>query len=364
MFNSPFFETLISLVFILLIFSIIVSCVQEGYVAIFKLRGKMLQYAIQEMLKDPANKNFANLLYQHPQIDLLRQKPDDLPSYISAQNFSSALIDLIAGESVQMQTQTQAGGTTPITTEVWNPALQNSVAAASITASSPVIAPLVDKFKAGVETLAQSDLKKLLKSFATVATQVRANVLTAESDLETLRKNIENWYNSYMQRVTGWYKRKVRSNIFFASLVVTLFFNLNFITVTKTVYADSNLRTTITAMATQAAKNDSTITTLTDKLKNDSATLGDIKPEALIGVKLPIGWTKLQLPPEDQKSNWFANTWAKIVYFCKTEISWRAVLGWAMFIGLLSLGAPFWFDILKKLVNIRNSGQSPAESKT
>jgi hypothetical protein len=35
------------------------------------------------------------------------------------------------------------------------------------------------------------------------------------------------------------------------------------------------------------------------------------------------------------------------------------VLGWIVTALAVSLGAPFWFDLLKKLVNIRSSGNQP-----
>ena len=40
------------------------------------------------------------------------------------------------------------------------------------------------------------------------------------------------------------------------------------------------------------------------------------------------------------------------------------ILGWTLTMIAVSLGAPFWFDILNKLVNIRNAGNKPATSDT
>jgi len=39
------------------------------------------------------------------------------------------------------------------------------------------------------------------------------------------------------------------------------------------------------------------------------------------------------------------------------------VLGWLMTIAALALGAPFWFDTLKRFMNIRNTGRSPVEAR-
>jgi hypothetical protein len=37
-------------------------------------------------------------------------------------------------------------------------------------------------------------------------------------------------------------------------------------------------------------------------------------------------------------------------------------LGWILTVLALSMGAPFWFDLLNKFMNIRSAGKSPTES--
>jgi hypothetical protein len=38
------------------------------------------------------------------------------------------------------------------------------------------------------------------------------------------------------------------------------------------------------------------------------------------------------------------------------------VLGWLLSGAMAAQGAPFWFDMLNKLVNVRSSGKTPSES--
>jgi len=40
----------------------------------------------------------------------------------------------------------------------------------------------------------------------------------------------------------------------------------------------------------------------------------------------------------------------------------QRVLGWLLTMIAVSLGAPFWFDMLNKIINIRNAGTKPATS--
>lgn len=379
MFNSPVFETILSLVFIILVFSVIVSCIQEGFVSVMKLRGKMLQYAIREMLNDQQNKNFAHLLYQHPQIDMLKQKQTDLPSYISSGSFASALIDLIANESTETIYQ-KVGDTIQKKEVLKQQAIDNSPALKNMAMMSnqplgdvpPSTIPMIAKFNAGVETLQHSGLKKMLQSFSNISNDANALMMNGIDDVaklkdeaEKLKSNIEAWYNGYMQRVTGWYKRKVRKNIFVASAIVTLFFNVNVLSLTKSIYTNSSLRGTVVAMASSAGADSSFVPKLQQQFKNDSS-LSKIDINAVIGAKLPIGWKIDNRCIQCQGKEGFANLWCLIRSGWCTfwhQFTFNNVLGWILFVLLLSLGAPFWFDVLRKVVNIRNSGQSPSENK-
>jgi hypothetical protein len=41
---------------------------------------------------------------------------------------------------------------------------------------------------------------------------------------------------------------------------------------------------------------------------------------------------------------------------------WPMLLGWLITASAMSLGAPFWFDILKRFVSIRSAGKAPEEA--
>ena len=85
---------------------------------------------------------------------------------------------------------------------------------------------------------------------------------------------------------------------------------------------------------------------------------------------LPVGWlpagsgdpvaAKQQriFPPLPASSSGFGG-WAKQWL----AILWFHFFGWAMTAAAASLGAPFWFDLLKKVISIRSNGQPPAETE-
>ena len=254
---SPIIDTVLSLVVLFFFFSVLVSVIQEGTVPIFKTRGKMLSFAIHEILNDKFNKNYGYLLYQHPQIDLLKQKQNELPSYIEASTFSRALIDLIASESSEtvyktnVSLDTESAALAAKTSQAVSvskelqikpelmPLLANRPMAMLTGAASnqPRDIRLYDRYWLGVESLQNSDLKRLLQSFLAGRTYLKD-----VPDEMALQQQIEQWYNGYMERVTGWYKRQIRTNILIASIAVTLLLNLNFIVLAKTNYASGPLR--------------------------------------------------------------------------------------------------------------------------
>lgn len=367
MLNSPILETILGLVLVILIFSILVTCVQEGTATITKTRGKMLEMAIGEVLNDKFNKNFAYLLYQHPQIDLLKRKQGELPSYIDSDTFASALIDLIAQESTETVYQESTDKRVMQKKEKFiEPVLEKArlqetlEMTGDITAdTNPQAIGLNQRFWLGADNLRYSDLKKLLLSFeSTAGGNIRGQ---GKEALDALKAQIKKWYDNYMDRVTGWYKRKIRKNIFFAAAVVTLFFNLNFITLSKTIYADSKLRGTLTAMADSLVKSDAPLTALKEKLGKDTTTLKEkgVEVNALLGTELPIGWNMKVADADIAGKTWFGKAFVYIRYFFEHHFTFRDIFGWLVFILALSLGAPFWFDVMKKLINIRNTGKAP-----
>ena len=72
----------------------------------------------------------------------------------------------------------------------------------------------------------------------------------------------------------------------------------------------------------------------------------------LDSTKLPLGWKN--------------DSWCKDVLGghkgMDAIISFLlALMGWIIGAGCISMGAPFWFDMLNKLVNVRRSGVKPGK---
>ena len=278
MFGSNVLEIAIGLVFVYLLLSLLCATINEQVIArFFALRAKTLEEGITNMLANSQGKELVNQLYENPLIRGLSQnaasgKPRK-PSYIPADTFAVALMST---EVVQAYKNNPA-------------AANNSIPEA---------------------------LKLLINNTKNDPTKVLAN--------------IEAWYNEKMDRVSGWYKRRVQLIIFALGLVIAVGLNVDTISIITTLSNDSVIRSTIVSAA-QGSANSPTNANLAMLLKS----IEQVQPV--------VGWSTSTLP---------AGVWAwilKIVGLLATTFA-------------VSLGAPFWFDLLNKFMGFRSSGPPPQTS--
>lgn len=146
----------------------------------------------------------------------------------------------------------------------------------------------------------------------------------ANGDMEKARAGIEDWFNAGMDRVTGIYKRRIQWVTLGVSLAITLILGVDTLTLANSLWQEPGLRGAL-AGAAQTAQ----VSGFQDALKT------------LSQFTLPIGWSTV---PQSEWE-WF-----------------QKLLGLAMTTLAVSLGAPFWFDLLKNLGNLRSSGPPPKTS--
>ncbi|MCK4464420.1 MAG: DUF5107 domain-containing protein, partial [Bacteroidales bacterium] len=102
--NYPIIELVISLILVHFLFSLVISGIQELATGIIiKSRSSFLKRAIENILNDPQNKNWSELIYNHPLVSKLKRKASLNPSYISSETFSTCLIDIIINEGKQVE---------------------------------------------------------------------------------------------------------------------------------------------------------------------------------------------------------------------------------------------------------------------
>lgn len=153
----------------------------------------------------------------------------------------------------------------------------------------------------------------------------------AEDDPAHFHFNIEEWYNNSMDRVSGWYKRKTQIVTVILAFVVSFGFNADTFQIARSLANNPAMRQAIVQQARETVKNHQALSEHDFK---------EIKA-ALDKTGLPFGWKNGEV--ELLKKGDFASWLAKLAGLLITTLA-------------ISLGAPFWFDTLNKIANIRSTG--------
>jgi hypothetical protein len=165
----------------------------------------------------------------------------------------------------------------------------------------------------------------------------------AQNDVEEFKKKLEAWFNETMDRVSGWYQRKIKLITLGIGFVVTILFNVDSIKIYKILSTNNKVRGEVIVAAAGYLDK-----TASFDVGAGSATAEKFKEllceqiDPTVNV-LGIGWPYDQFQ-ENMKL-----------------LSWSKVFGWVLTIIAISLGAPFWFDLLNKVMNLRGTGK-PVET--
>jgi hypothetical protein len=318
-------EYALSIIILFFMLSMIVSSLTEYWNSRIgkNYRSRFLYEALLKMLNDEQNRNFAEPLYRHPLVEKSKPNENDLPAYIDSKNISTALIEIIIKHH-QPYTITYDKEGKP---QVQDPEFRQDRTFAH--------------FKTAVDALQTSDLKILLQSF-----------LHHSGNLEELKQQIADWFNSYMDRVSGWYKKKLKRSLLIVGLIVSIALNADFFRISQSLWSNTELRKELAAQALSLSQESS----ITDK--ND---LMDKLSAQMELNSFPIGW-KSQVPQayksgDSESKN---SIWQLIKFNWSIYFSWSTVIGWLIMAFALHLGAQFWFEALIKLINIRGAGVKPS----
>jgi peptidoglycan hydrolase-like protein with peptidoglycan-binding domain len=174
-----------------------------------------------------------------------------------------------------------------------------------------------------------------------------------------------------MERVSGWYLRHVRYLLLAIGLVLAIGMNADVFYLWGRIAADSALRDSLvrsaaTAVAARPAdaltpgENPASNKVVGGASENAAAAQASATAQLLNSLNLPMGWPACNLSKPDPDPR-FLNA-------CNPSAPWdwrfvaRAVLGWLMMAFAVSLGAPFWFDLLQRLLQLRAAGVKPDDA--
>ncbi|MFT7120843.1 MAG: hypothetical protein ACJAZ9_001020 [Neolewinella sp.] len=355
----------IGIIFVLLLLSLLATTIMELLSSILGLRGRNLTKALRNMLasSDP-NETLVddfqrNSLYRHlTQQYGSRTKSVAAPSYMSAETFQSILLDIILkGDDMS-------------------------------------------NLEARLDSLPDEDLRNVLKQ------------LLRESGGQTdlFRLEVQNWYNNVMDRAAGWYKRYTQKILLFMGMGIAVLFNADTVALYDRLSNDPETLNQLAMAAEQYVQaRDYARTTTVDVPGQRTAptqvqgpapaaddpsfgnraptdpfdTAATATPYAPAATQQPAPATYLYTGEEGENRD-FRESLEDLKSLLNNEIAeirrplglgWEGVelsklglyematkfLGFVLTALAISMGAPFWFDLLKKLVNIRSTGARPYE---
>lgn len=293
----------IGIVFVLLLFSLLATTVMEMLAGLLTLRGKNLINAIKSMLGEGETAVFTSHQYYKQlgeKANLFRflRKGPLPPSYIRPGTFTAILMDIL-----QVNTTGQA---------------QQAIA-----------------------NLPDGKLKDVLA------------FLYRESydDIAVFRQKVEAWFTEVMERASEWYVSSIRIWLFWVGLTIAVSFNVDVINIYTNLSANATLREYMADAAEQFVQTAPAPKAVDSLAVNPDfyaakARFDTLLNENIAAIRSPLGlgWDTVQWPETDKNRWWLYK-----------------IIGWFTTALAVSLGAKFWFDLLKQLVNFR-SGASGGQT--
>jgi hypothetical protein len=208
------------------------------------------------------------------------------------------------------------------------------------------------------------------QSLSAVLLNIEEYVTQGETQLAKARENVESWFNDSMDRVSGIFKRYSQMMALIIGFIVALLLNVDSINLTIYLWREPAVRQAL-------AENASNFELPQEQLEsNPEQAMQDFRKQ-FVGLNLPVGWVidesegtafsdkDCQLFPginqtfgipvfasnkclAPSQSNNQSNIVLKFIGIFLTALAARQ-------------GAPFWFDILKRFVNLRSTGTNPDE---
>ena len=306
MFNSGIIDVVAGLVFCYFAVALFVSTLTEAIASALKLRSKSLLQGVKQLLNDKELTGLAKALYTHALINPLSDGKS-----LTRKNQPTMLPSYIPSADFA---------------NAMIDHLQGGLAS-------------VSSLKEGIRGIQDAQIRQALTGFMN----------RADGDIALFQHHLANWFDNGMARVAGGYKRQAQLITFGLALVFSFAFEID------SVYLFRQLWAHPTAMAGVAMPTSST--------EQVGATLKELEkvPLGLTGGDLRRPLAKFQDPKKSQVE-------ALRDFLLAYLACYLLALPGLLITAIAALfGAPFWFDLLQRLVQLRGTGAKPRteqENKT
>jgi hypothetical protein len=332
---SSILELALGLAFIYLSFSLICSTLDEFVMGwLKKKRAQELRAGLVRML----GADLTSKLYAHPSIKTLAEASGDAvkgPSYISSAVFAQALLGVLSTDP--------NNPVTPLSDQERLQALRGNLAGGGKDAS----------------------IKQLVAESLGTAAEAE--------QLKSVQTRLETWFDDAMERLSGLYKRHAQMRLLGWAFLVVVAFNVDSLYIVTTLWEHPAVLAAVVAEAEQLVQDPSEASgdqsppcpspTPDDASsgENSASVVLECVSDGVKGVEdlgIPLGWG-------DGWWNWNSPenlADPRLPHDCGEVL--LKIVGLLVSIFALTQGAPFWFQVLNKFVNLRASGPPPAQSST
>lgn len=381
MFGSGILDTVIGLTFIFFMVSSLVTIINEMIAAALRSRAKWLRFGITRLL----NSDLMARIYDHPLIDGTARKShggviEQGPSYIASRTFANVLLNVVEKDSpeiaqirvklqeIQKALETNETRVQDLNTQlsglkgeghIW-PLVAGDLARHLNTAKRKrrlhepyTVADAVHDIQRFMDAMPARYLRQMIESIPDDNLKKTLGTLLDDAghDIDKLKENIEIWFNSSMDRVSGWYKRRTQWVTAFLALVLSVGMNVDAIVLFRHLQTYPAESQALVGQAMEMTKKNPVCkscsinpTQLADQFK--------VTHNQLTSLAIPIGWNLSSIIPGNKAQEIFKRIGNAALHHFP---------GWLLTALAATLGAPFWFDILNRLISIRATGKAPEE---
>ena len=153
---------------------------------------------------------------------------------------------------------------------------------------------------------------------------------------------MEDWFDKSMDRASGVYKRNAKLIAFLLGLTIAIAGNIDSIHMVDRIAKDQALQSSLNRAADNIVKGNN---------KLDDKTIKEINAEAE-KISLPVGWGESEVLQQQNRS-------IKLLDIIPISSLSITLFGWIISAIAISMGSSFWFDLLGKLINVKDIGKIP-----
>ncbi len=328
--SIPFLATALAIVISWALFAIFCSLLQECVAQILADRGRFMKKYLLKQLQDLSNGvNWASMFYLHGTIDLLSRRINKPTSDISPDLFARTIVEVVgSAHLVQMQIdELKKTGQKDFKDEENN--YKHSV---------------LYNYKAAMQVLKPSDVVSFF-SQALKDAELRAGVGSTQTIDEAavynhLTENLDKWFQEFTQRLQLWYKKKIRGRLFVLGILLGILLNIDSMQLFDFYNHSPESRA---AVIKYYETNSKALNDLANRVQSP-LTQDSLLKLSKTFINSADSLRKTAVVPVGIKYSIFKTFPERSFYAWLMKILGVLISGFAA-----SFGAPFWFDLLRKV---------------